>query len=82
MSAVPASVKLPLNVTATVSAAPWFGPALTTGGTFETETVAVSVPAPPSSSVTVRVAVYDPLSAYACVATWLVEVAPSPKAHR
>ncbi len=52
---------------------------VTTGGAFSTVIVTESVPESPSSSVTVTVAVYVPLSKYVCVGFCSFDVCPSPK---
>jgi hypothetical protein len=52
------------------------------GLTLVTVTTAESVAVWPNPSVTVRVAVYVPLSAYVFVGLRVVAVVPSPNVHR
>src|SRR5207249_9819340 len=79
-SFAPGSLKVTLSVTGLPNVTVWFGPAFTVGATLPIVAVVVAGPLPaPRASVTVRVTVYVPLSAYACVGRTPEPGAPSPK---
>ncbi len=78
---MPGSVSEPLNNTGEPSDPVYGPPWPAVGATFVTATLLVAVSLAPSSSVTVRVMLKVPSSAYVWLAFWAVDEVPSPKVH-